>query len=249
MQLTVGPAFDQLAKRYDALWTNSDIGRKQREAVWRRVDPLFRPGDSILDLGCGTGADAVHFMSRGLNVLGVDASAEMVALATARGVEARRLALENIDDLEGHYDGAISNFGALNCVGDLQDLSAKLGSLIRRGGFLAICMMGPICLWEVCHYLNRAAPGRAFRRFSSGGSAASIGIHVNYSSVRQIRFAFKHHFELLSWMGIGLCVPPSYIAGLSAGTIEQLGAIDRCIAHWPVFRMFSDHRLLVFIRL
>jgi SAM-dependent methyltransferase len=249
MRLTVGPAFDQLAPTYDALWTNSDAGRKQREAVWRWVDPLFQPGGSILDLGCGTGADAAHFMSRGLDVLGVDASAGMVTLARTRGVNTRHLALENIDDLEGQYDGAISNFGVLNCVGNLQSLSLKLGGLIRRGGYLAVCMMGPVCLWETCHYLNRAAPGKAFRRLSTGGSAASIGIHVNYSSVRQIRFAFKQQFGLVSWVGIGLCVPPSYITGLSGGIIERLGAIDRHIAHWPVFRMFSDHRLLLFIRL
>ena len=85
---TVGAAFDRLASRYDELWTSSPNGRVQREAVWRRIDGLFRPGDHILDLGCGIGDDAVHFMSRGVEVLGIDASAEMVRIARSRGVEA-----------------------------------------------------------------------------------------------------------------------------------------------------------------
>jgi hypothetical protein len=36
--------FDALALRYDELWTHSTIGRLQRQAVWRRLDTLFRPG-------------------------------------------------------------------------------------------------------------------------------------------------------------------------------------------------------------
>jgi SAM-dependent methyltransferase len=249
MQVAAGTAFDKVAHHYDALWTNTGTGRAQREAVWRWVDSLFAPGDSILDLGCGTGADAVHFMSRGVDVLGVDASAEMVAVARARGVDARQLAMEDLDNLNGCYDGAISNFGALNCVRDFQALSTKLGSLIRRSGHLAVCVMGSVCLWETCHYLRRARPDQAFRRWSVDGSKCSMGFHVHYPSVRKICLAFRQEFELLSWAGIGLAVPPSYISGLSAQAIERLGKVDRHLAHQPLLRMFSDHRLLLFMRL
>lgn len=249
MQLAAGTAFDKVAPHYDALWTNTGVGRTQREAVWRWVDPLFLPGDSILDLGCGTGADAVHFMSRGVGVAGVDASAEMVAVARSRGVDARQFALEDLDNFKGRYDGAISNFGVLNCVRDFQALSAKLGNLIRRDGYLAVCIMGPLCLWETCHYLIRARADQAFRRWSAGGSTCSMRIHVDYPSIRQIRFALKNEFELLSWTGIGLAVPPSYISGLSDGALKRLETIDNFLADKPLFRMFSDHRLLLFIRL
>jgi SAM-dependent methyltransferase len=248
MLLSAGFAFDQMARNYDALWTNTHIGRAQREAVWRWIDPLFQPGDSILDLGCGTGADAVHMMSRRIHVSGVDASAEMVAVARANGVEAQQLALENVDRLEGLYDGVISNFGVLNCVDDLQALGIQLGRLTRRGSYLAVCVMGPACLWETCHYLKRFGPRKAFRRWNKGGSVASVGVHLNYPTVHQIRSAFQNHFKLLTWVGIGLAVPPSYILGLSASAVIRLQEVDRYLAHWPLFRMFSDHRLLLFCR-
>src|SRR5579872_400604 len=86
--------FDQLAEQYDALWSDTAIGRNQRAAVWRWVDPLFQRGDRILDMGCGTGRDAEHFVARGVEVFGIDASAGMVQVATARGIPARRLAIE-----------------------------------------------------------------------------------------------------------------------------------------------------------
>ena len=80
--------FDEIAPRYDEVWTRSPIGRLQRDAVWRRLDDLFHPGEKLLDLGCGTGEDALHFMSRGMQVSGIDASPEMVRIARGRGVDA-----------------------------------------------------------------------------------------------------------------------------------------------------------------
>ncbi len=39
------------------------------------------PGDSILDLGCGTGRDSRYFLSKGFNVTAVDGSEEMCRIA------------------------------------------------------------------------------------------------------------------------------------------------------------------------
>lgn len=249
MHSSPGLVFDKVAYQYDALWTNTPVGAAQRETIWRWVDGLFLPGDSILDLGCGTGRDAIHLASLGLNVVGVDASARMVELSRANRVEARQLALEDIDLLDDRYDGAISNFGVLNCVADLRALSAKLGRVIRRRCYFAVCLMGPMCVWEICHYLRHSNPRKAFRRWSRGGSNSSMGVHVNYPSIRQVRSAFRNEFQLVSWVGIGLTVPPSYVTNLSAKSITRLRAIDLHVAHWPVFRVFSDHRLLFFRRL
>src|SRR5437868_14651054 len=93
--------FDALAPRYDELWTESAIGRLQRRAVWRRADGLFQPGDRLLDLGCGTGADALHFMQRGMRVRAIDASSEMVRIARSRGVDATRLVIEELGQMRG----------------------------------------------------------------------------------------------------------------------------------------------------
>src|SRR2546422_468156 len=128
-------AFNALAWRSGELWNRSTIGRLQREAVWRRLDRLFRPGDTLLDLGCGDGEDALHFMSSGMQVHGIDSSPEMVRVACHRGVHATQLAIEELGRLKGSFDGAISNFGAFNCLGKLDDIRDPLARLIRSGGF------------------------------------------------------------------------------------------------------------------
>jgi tellurite methyltransferase len=54
------------------------------------VARLIRPGDYVLDLGCGEGRDSVYFAELGGVVTGIDLSAEGIAkakrLARARGV-------------------------------------------------------------------------------------------------------------------------------------------------------------------
>ena len=137
-----GAAFDQLAERYDTLWSETAIGRAQRAAVWRRIDLLFQAGDRVLDVGCGTGVDAIHLMERGVRVYAIDASREMARMARARGVDARQLAAEALEELTGEFDGAFSNFGAMNCVSDLEEVARALGRLVRVGGYAAICLAG-----------------------------------------------------------------------------------------------------------
>jgi SAM-dependent methyltransferase len=241
--------FDQLAEQYDALWSDTAIGRNQRAAVWRWVDPLFQQGDRILDMGCGTGTDAEHFMARGIEVCGIDVSAGMVRVARARGIPARTLAIEAIGELPDVFDGALSNFGALNCVADLEPVAHALGRLIRPHGYVAICLAGRCCAWEALYYLWRLRPRKAFRRWSPGGSRASVGVRVYYPWVHDLAALFRRDFRLIRWCGIGLCTPPSYVGGLSERAIDWFAAADHRLAHVPGLRMFADHRLLVFQRI
>ena len=241
-------AFDGIAAEYDTVWTNSAIGRHQRQAVWRHLDPLVRNGDTILDLGCGTGEDGAHLERLGATVLGIDASHAMVRAACARGVNAHQLAIESLSTIGGHFDGAISNFGALNCVRDLSGVARELARLIRPGGYLAVCLMGPFCVWEIAYCLYRRDAKRAFRRWRRDGAVASIGVRVQYPSVRHIRNAFSPYFRVVGWLGIGLCVPPSYVEALPDKVIARLAALDSYTASLLLFRSLSDHRLYLFTR-
>jgi ubiquinone/menaquinone biosynthesis C-methylase UbiE len=240
-------AFDQLASEYDRLWTRSAVGHLQREAVWRHIAMLFKPGQAVLDLGCGTGEDALRLMQAGLRVRAIDASRAMVKVARDRGVDAETLPIEDCDFLEESFDAVLSDFGAFNCVEDIESLREPLARLVRPGGYMAICVIGRFCAWETAWALLRGQPAKAFRRWRNS-MMSSMGMRVFYPSRSRLEAAFHPKFKLASWCGIGLCIPPSYVTGLSVGVLSKLDAVDRRVAHWPVLRGLSDHRLFVFVR-
>ncbi len=239
--------FDRIAERYDETWTNTCIGRMQRSAVWREVDRLIQPGDRILDLGCGTGEDAAHFLEAGASVDAMDGSSGMVEAARRRGVTARLLSIEQIGELGGAYDLVFSNFGALNCVRDLAALREPLARLIQSGGALAVCVMNRFCLWESLYYGVRGQFNKASRRWA-GEADASSGLRVYYPSARAIKDAFAPDFRLIRDLGIGVAVPPSYVQGLRPGTITRLAAVDGRLAGSRIGKAIGDHRLLIFAR-
>ena len=228
--MSTAALFERLAASYDELWTETPIGRAQRNAVWRVVDELFHAGDRILDIGCGTGEDAVHLEARGVHVRAIDRSPAMVARARSRGVAAEVGQVEDLPRVATPYDGAISNFGVLNCVADLAPVARALAELVRPGGHIAICTIGRFCAWELLY------PTKAFRRLP--GRAGD----VYYPTVRQLRAIFARDFELLHWHGIGMLAPPSYVK-LPARMVNALARLEH-----PILRSCADHRLLVFRR-
>lgn len=84
-----------MAEAFDALRFSGPIGRliaeEQEEVVARFLAPVA--GRVVLDVGTGTGRAAIALASRGAVVTGLDASAEMLAVAgrraTAAGVPVR----------------------------------------------------------------------------------------------------------------------------------------------------------------
>jgi SAM-dependent methyltransferase len=239
--------FDRLADCYDHAWTNSPVGRLQRDAVWRELDHLAGPGGRVLDLGCGTGEDALHFQRLGAEVDAIDGSPKMVDAARRRGVLARLLRIEEIGGLHGSYDLVLSNFGALNCVKGLAALRAPLAALIRPGGALAICLLNRFCLWETVYYASGGQFKKARRRWG-GEAETSSGLRVFYPSARKLRKAFAPDFRITRELGIGIAVPPSYVLNCSCAMLSRFAACDARIATSTLGRAFGDHRLFLFTR-
>ena len=257
----VRDAYDELAPDYDFDFTASLTGRLQRDSVWRLLDGCFESGSRLLDLGCGTGEDASRLAKQGFRVHGIDISPRMLALAEERaraeGLNDRLsfevLSLEEIEQLpDDLFDGAYSNFSALNCLEDLQPLAKGLADRIRPGGVIALCVMNNRCLWETLLYPLSAILHWTSRRPS--GDWAGRGedaFPVRYPSVGEIREAFAPAFTLERAPGVGIFTPPTYLepfARKAPRLLRALAALDRLAADKPGFRAWGDHRLVVLRR-
>jgi SAM-dependent methyltransferase len=253
-----GP-FDALAATYDEEFSRTDLGRRLRAAVWRHLDEAFAPGARVLELGCGTGEDALHLASRGVEVVATDASEAMVAetrrKAGAAGLDAlvtaRRASFEELPGAAselGQFGGAFSDFGALNCAEDLPRLAEALAGLLPPAAPLLLVVMGRWVPWEWAWYLRRGDPSRAFRRLSGGG-VSWRGLTVRYPSPGRLLSSFSPWFRRRKLSALGAFLPPTYAApSVSPRTMALLDRWERRLEAVPPLARFSDHYLLALER-
>ena len=93
------------------------------------------PGATVLDAGCGTGRHAAFLAERGHDVIGVDSSPEMLAVARVK-VPSARFELAQLDELplpDSSVDAAVCAL-ALSHSRDLRPGVAELGRVVRSGG-------------------------------------------------------------------------------------------------------------------
>ncbi|MFN2468024.1 MAG: class I SAM-dependent methyltransferase [Gaiellaceae bacterium] len=260
----LAPPFDAVAPGYDPAFTDQLLGRWLREAVHERLARAFATGSHVLELGCGTGEDAVLLARRGVRVTATDASGAMLAEAEAKVARAgltghvslARLDLGAPPDAAslGRFDGAFSNFGAVNCVGDRRPLWKALAGAVVPGGQVVLVVMGPLCAWEVGWHLAHARPSTAFRRLRAGAPAhvgAGARTPVWYPSPRRLRGELEPWFAHRETSALGVLLPPSYLASLVARrprAFDLLRRVERRLARRFPAAWLADHYVSVFGR-
>lgn len=256
-----GAAFDRIAQDYDRRFTDSLIGRAQRDAVWKMLIRTFRKNAKVLELNCGTGEDAIYLAGNGISVVALDASRQMIARAEQRlqhnspktPVSFRELPTERIDELhpETLFDGAFSNFSGLNCIADLEAVASSLARLVKQDGRLVLCFSTRFCPMEILYYLTHGQWRKAFRRCKGYTKVTldRLQFTVYYPTLRKIRQSFAPDFRLYSCTGIGVAVPPSYLEGWARQhprIFRILRRLEERLASLPILRSRGDHVLLCF---
>ena len=97
------------------------------------LDP--KPGERILDVGCGEGTLTKRVLERGATVLGIDNSPQMIAAARANGVDALMLAAEDMQFF-AEFDAAFSN-AALHWVLEKEQAARAIFRALKPGSRFA----------------------------------------------------------------------------------------------------------------
>jgi SAM-dependent methyltransferase len=117
-----------------------------------------RAGERILDLGCGDGVLTEKLVDLGCRVVGVDASAEQIAAARARGLDARVASGEALD-FDDEFDAVFSN-AALHWMKRADLVVDGVWRALARGGrFVAECG-GDGCVATIVAALSAALERR-----------------------------------------------------------------------------------------
>lgn len=255
-----GEAFGRLASSYDEDFESLPASQRLRQIIWEVYLRYFKRGDSLLELNCGTGTDALALAEKGIRVHATDISGGMLeafqrklSRSPHQGfVSTQRLAFDQLSTLNGRmFDGAYSNMGGLNCEADIERVATDLGGLIRQGGMFIGTFLGDVAVWDMLAFLARGKTKEAFRRRSPDGCAANVGgaiVQTYYYSPEAIQRFFSPQFLKVELLGLNIFTPPP----TSQQAYRRLGKgmrlferFDDMVMRLPPFNRIGDHFILV----
>jgi ubiquinone/menaquinone biosynthesis C-methylase UbiE len=257
-------AFDAIAPVFDSRFGGWGSVAAQRRAVRSALLRQFPPNGDILEVGGGTGEDAVFLAEHGFNVLLTDPSPSMVTQAKTKlaplGSRAELAAGEEMESFAERclaaggalFDGAFSNFAPLNCVVDLESVARGLARLLKPGAPAMMVLFGTFCPGEMIVETLRGRPHLALRRRKRGEAPARLAkreFHIVYHRRAEIARAFSPWFVLEKRLGIGVTVPPSSAEPWISRQTRLLTAMET-LDHFlsRPLATFADHVLYQFRR-
>lgn len=250
-------SFDQAALNYDQTFTNTAIGKMQRNLIYKQLSKQLIHSKNIFEINCGTGEDAIWLAQQNFNVTATDISPKMIEVAKSKG---------NFDNLnfltadiknsastfeEKQFDLIFSNFGGLNCLSksELEKFFKDAGSLLSEKGKMILIIMPKNTLWEQGYFLAKAQFSSVFRRKKEFAMADVEGekIPTYYYNPKDIVNLAGNDFELTEHKPIGFFVPPSYLEPFfrnKNGILKFLGWMESRISGWSFLSKYADHYII-----
>jgi SAM-dependent methyltransferase len=254
--------FDLAAGNYDRLVGANLLDRHLRVVSLGLLQRTFRSGDRILEIGCGTGLETLPLAKAGVEVVAIDISREMTkkleekarSVGLGRMVHVRNLGASQLDSVlsefgAGAFQGAFSDFGALNCEPDWRKTPYELYQLLERRGNLILGVWNRVCLMELLLYTLRLNPSRAFSRFRSPVplGMSRFGVPVFPITPTELHRQFSDYFTPQELIGLPVLIPPyDFARRLSQmqGLVFVLQALDRRLQSRFPFNHMGDHSLV-----
>ena len=257
-------AFNTIAEKYDSTFTQSKIGKAQREIIWNYLEKVLadKKNLKILELNCGTGEDAIWFAKRGHSVLATDQSDKMLEITKQKAIEnklsdvieTKKVDLTNIEEsnLSWSYDLIFSNFGGINCMSfnDLYKLPDFLNNLIKPSGRVIMVIMPTFCIWEMIYFSTKLNLKKAFRRSSTKRVKVNLNgeeFSIEYYTPALVNKIFRKHFKQVGLKPVGFFIPPSYLGKFFSSkhkTFTILQKLESIVTDWLLLSNYSDHFLI-----
>lgn len=245
-------AFDAEAPGYDQGFGRNPVGLLFRYVFQERLRARLQKGERVLDLGCGTGEDALFLAGQGVFVQAIDVAPGMIERARAKAAERGlgedrvRFELRAAEDVAGAgqgFDGAYSGFGALNCA-HLPSVAKGLASALKPRAPVSLSLLGPRPLPAV---IERALTGMGVDRGRGAPRVGGVELPVTYPGAAGLKRTFGGEFAWTAALALGVLVPgPAHAdwVRLHPQTFGLLAALEGIVRSWPVLRSLGDHLVL-----
>lgn len=225
--------YDEDAGDFDARYWNNPVLQQIRQSFRQEVKRFA--GNNMLEIGCGTGLDLVHFSGvfPERKLFGIDISARMVRLSQARKEKNKRsniwLGQGSVEDLPVLFPGQRFDiiyvfFGALNTVESLPQAARALRELLNEEGVMVLSFVNKWYLAGMIIELLRLRFKRAYGRLKPlwGGYSPSKFLPSHCYSPKEIKKAFSD-FTLVSKKGYSIIHPAWYYTNIN----QKLGKVRK----------------------
>jgi ubiquinone/menaquinone biosynthesis C-methylase UbiE len=143
--------FDEWPEAYDR-WFTTPIGslvkKYETQLILDQLKP--KPGEIILDAGCGTGVFTFDILSLGSKVIGLDISLPMLVHAgkKLRGFPFQMVLADilNLPFQENYFDKLLS-VTALEFIEDAKGAVEELFRVTKRGGSIVVATLNSLSPW------------------------------------------------------------------------------------------------------
>ena len=124
--------YNQNAEEY----FNNTVNVSMQE-LYDQFEAYLKPGDKILDLGCGSGRDSRYFLSKGYDVVSVDGSKAMCNLAEKYiGKKVRNITFEKLD-YDNEFDAVWACASLVHVdIGEITDVLFRIQRALKKKGIL-----------------------------------------------------------------------------------------------------------------
>ncbi|MFG2623031.1 class I SAM-dependent methyltransferase [Streptomyces sp. NPDC048507] len=193
--------FTPAAGRFAPTGLYDPVAALLRERLWRGVFAMHvapRPGEVIVDVGCGTGSQSLllHRIEPAARVIGVDPDPRVLAVARRKAraagasVEWRRGMGDEVADLlgAGSADTAVSSLVLHQCpLAMKRAVLADLHTLLRPGGRLVLADYGlqRTRLMRAAFRVVQLADGRSDTQPNADGILPSLITAAGFDGVRK----------------------------------------------------------------
>jgi SAM-dependent methyltransferase len=225
-------------------------------AIFARVG--VGPDTSLLDVACGSGMAVRHADAMGAEVAGIDAAAELIAIARARtpGADLRLGSMFELPWQNDTFDAVVSINGIW---GGCEPALDEARRVLRPGGLIGISFWGngrPLDLRECFKAFARHAPEQHFGSMKRLNNISAPGVAEEMLTASGFEIVERgQRISTLEWpdaeiawrgvASIGPAVPALANGDVDALRLDVLRALDSCRDDHGIYRFRNDHQFVI----
>lgn len=187
--------FNKIANRYDD-WYRTKTGRYvDRTEKWLVFSMLHTKSGKALDLGCGTGNYTLELKKRGFEVIGLDASEEMLKIACSKGLNCIKGDAYSLPFPDESFDLVLS-VTMFEFIHEPENVIAEIHRVLKPGGEVLIGTMNGRSSWFFFKRLKSLFVETAYRyaRFYTPGELEMLLKSAGFTEVESAGVIFFPSF-------------------------------------------------------